>query len=221
MLKSIIYKEWIKTRWFILLSAVFGLVSVLNIAFGVHSGIGAGAAEYFNGLIVSNEKFFALMRYVPIAIALLIGLSQYIPEVTDKRIKLSLHLPLGSLATIYSMVLYGFVVMSVILIVNVSILVALLSIDLPWEIIQPALITMLPWLYGGVTAYFLIAMISLEPIGIYRFFYAIFAYFYIGLFIKNYPLGNVQTIMPILLGAMILASLSPIYTSHRFNKGEL
>ena len=53
----------------------------------------------------------ALIKYVPLLIGVCIGLSQYVPEVLDKRIKLTLHLPLRNTMALYTMLCYGFLLL--------------------------------------------------------------------------------------------------------------
>lgn len=221
LLKYLIYKEWIKTKWFFLISAIISLAVVLYIFVSVSSAMSGEAIFYLYDLMTGGGKFFIIFKPVPILIAVLIGLSQFIPEVTDKRIKLSLHLPTSTNTVIYSMVLYGFCVMMAILLVSILMFVGLMRIYFPIEIIVPALQTMSVWILGGVTTYFLIAMIALEPVWKFRFLYLIVAYFIVSVFMRNYAIGNVVTAMPIFWGVTLLSSISILFTSHRFNKGEL
>ena len=95
MTLHLIYKEWIKTRWFALVALVAGLAAVVGIFAGVAGGIRNDAPLYLSRLLTNKEAFFALFRFVPLFAAVLIGVSQFLPEVVDKRIKISLHLPLG------------------------------------------------------------------------------------------------------------------------------
>lgn len=123
-------------------------------------GIRNDAPLYLSRLLTNKEAFFALFRFVPLFAAVLIGVSQFLPEVVDKRIKLSLHLPLGPVRVVYSMVLYGFLLLSAILACCLLLFVGLTAVYLPAEVIRAALVTMMPWVLGGMTAYFWIAMIA-------------------------------------------------------------
>ena len=64
-------------------------------------------------------------------------------------------------------------------------------------------------------------MIAFEPIWKFRFCYMLVAYFILRFFYLGYGTGNAVTAYPILLVITLISSLSVIYTSHRFNKGEL
>lgn len=222
ILKHLIYKEWLKTRWFATIAMLLNLGVVIYIFVSLRSSfISAGGVAYLSTLMTYKMQFFSLYRYVPLVVALLIGLSQFVPEVTDKRIKLALHLPLNNLRIIYTMVLYGFVLLIAIILPGIVIFTGLISIYLPAEITVPILQTMYPWVLGGFCAYFLIAMIAMEPIWKFRFLYILISYEVLSLFLRNFSIGNAATLIPVLCLITCLSSIAPIYTSYRFNKGQL
>lgn len=220
--KHIIYKEWIKIKWFTLICAILSVAVVIYIFASTVSQIGSNSPEqFFAQLLTSKDIFFGMYKYIPLLIALLIGVSQFLPEVTDKRIKLSLHLPVNGTRIVYSMVLFGFAVIATIIAVSVLLFVLLSQFYFPAEVIVPALLTMTPWILGGITTYFLIAMIAMEPVAKFRFLYSVVAYMIVAIFMKNYSIGNASVIIPILLGVTTVSSIAILFTSHRFNKGEL
>ena len=95
--------------------------------------------------------------------SLLIGLPQFLPEITNKRIRLTLHLPVGCTAVVYTMVLYGLAVFCCCtLLPALLITVITLAVSFPAEVTVATLQTLLPWLLGGMTAYFFTAMIAFE-----------------------------------------------------------
>lgn len=221
MILHLIYKEWIKTRWFALVALVAGLAAVVGIVAGVAGGMRSDASLYLAQLLTGKEQFFALFRFVPLLAAVLIGVSQFLPEVVDKRIKLSLHLPMGPVRVVYAMVLYGFALLSAILLCCLALFTASMAFYLPGEVISAALVTMTPWILGGLTTYFWIAMMAMEPVGKFRFLYFIVAYLLISIFMKKFAIGNVQTLLPVLVVLTGVSSLSVLFTARRFNKGEL
>lgn len=222
ILKHLIYKEWLKTKWFASIAMLLNLGVVIYIFVSLRSSfISTGGVAYLSSLMTYKTQFFSLYRYIPLAVALLIGLSQFVPEVTEKRIKLALHLPLNNLRIIYTMVLYGFVLLLAIILPGILIFTGLISIYLPAEITVPILQTMCPWVLGGFCAYFLIAMIALEPIWKFRFLYILVSYEVLGLFLRHFSIGNAATLLPVLCLITCLSSIAPIYTSYRFNKGQL
>ncbi len=221
-LKHLIYKEWLKTRWFASIALLLNLGVLIYIFIALRSSfLSAGGTIYLSTLMTYKTQFFSLYRYIPLGIALLIGLSQFIPEITDKRIKLALHLPLHNLQIIYIMVAYGFVLLLLTLIPGILIFTGLISVYLPAEITIPVLQTMSPWLLGGFCAYFLIATVALEPAWKFRFLYILVSYKVLTLFFMYLSIGNAVSLLPVLCLITGLSGIAPVYTSYRFNKGQL
>ncbi len=221
-IKHLLYKEWIKTRWY----AAVGLAGSLILS--VYACIDAvsmlhdmGGAFFYSTLLTGNIALMTQLKYLPLAIALLIGLPQFLPEITNKRIRLTLHLPVGSTAVVYTMVLYGLAVFCCTLLPALLITTATLAASFPAEVVVATLQTLLPWLLGGMTAYFFTAMIAFEPVWKFRFGYILIAYLTLRFFYLGYGVGNAVTAYPLLLIITLISSLAVIYTSHRFNKGEL
>lgn len=221
-IKHLLYKEWIKTRWY----AAVGLV--VSLALSVYTCINAvsmlhdlGGAFFYSTLLTGNIALMTQLKYLPLAIALLIGLPQFLREITNKRIRLTLHLPVGCTAVVYTMVLYGLAVFCCTLLPALLITVITLAVSFPAEVTVATLQTLLPWLLGGMTAYFFTAMIAFEPVWKFRFGYILIAYFTLRFFYLGYGVGNAVTAYPLLLIITLISSLAVIYTSHRFNKGEL
>lgn len=222
ILKHLIYKEWLKTRWFASIALLLNLGVAIYIFISLRSSfLSAGGVAYLSTLMTYKTQFFSFYRYIPLVIALLVGLSQFVPEITDKRIKLALHLPLPNLRIIYTMVIYGFVLLLLLMIPGILLFAGLISIYLPAEIILPVLQTMCPWILGGFCAYFLIAMIALEPVWKFRFLYLLVSYKVLTLFFMYLPIGNAVSLLPLLGLITCLSSVAPVYTSYRFNKGQL
>ena len=221
-LKHLIYKEWLKTRWFASIALLLNLGVLIYIFIALRSNfLSAGGTIYLSTLMTYKIQFFSLYRYIPLGIALLIGLSQFVPEITDKRIKLALHLPLHNLQIIYIMVVYGFVLLFLTMIPGLLIFTGLISVYLPAEITIPVLQTMSPWLLGGFCAYFLIATIALEPAWKFRFLYILISYKVLTLFFMYLSIGNAVSLLPVLCLITGLSGIAPVYTSYRFNKGQL
>ena len=221
-IKHLLYKEWIKTRWY----AAVGLAGSLILS--VYACIDAvsmlhdmGGTFFYSTLLTGNIALMTQLKYLPLAIALLIGLPQFLPEITNKRIRLTLHLPVGSTAVVYTMVLYGLAVFCCTLLPALLITTATLAASFPAEVVVATLQTLLPWLLGGMTAYFFTAMIAFEPVWKFRFGYILIAYLTLRFFYLGYGVGNAVTAYPLLLVITLVSSLAVIYTSHRFNKGEL
>ena len=221
-IKHLLYKEWIKTRWYAAVGLAGSLIlSVYACIDAVSTFHDMGGAFFYSTLLTGNIALMTQLKYLPLAIALLIGLPQFLPEITNKRIRLTLHLPVGSTAVVYTMVLYGLAVFCCTLLPALLITTATLAASFPAEVVVATLQTLLPWLLGGMAAYFFTAMIAFEPVWKFRFGYILIAYLTLRFFYLGYGVGNAVTAYPLLLVITLVSSLAVIYTSHRFNKGEL
>lgn len=220
MILHLFYKEWLKTKWFILLSLLLGIGVIAYIYIALNSKIinSEGASAFLhNWLTRGGRPFYQLFLDIPFVVAIVIGLSQFVPEVLQKRIKLTLHLPANEIKLLYMMVLYGFIVMLSLMIVF---LVVYFSLDLYFmttEIHKMAFEAFLPAILGGITTYFFVAMIAMEPSWLHKFLYAIFVYGLIEIFRLNLSL---QHNMYLFIAILVIASLSMIYTANRFKIGE-
>ena len=110
MWKSIIYKEWLKIRWFAILYAALGVLVVGNIFLKVQHDFEFGQAEnYWYSILFQGNRFFeySLFKFVPFVGALVLAIAQYFPETVNKRIKLTFHLPVNENKALLVMMLFG------------------------------------------------------------------------------------------------------------------
>ena len=88
---------------------------------------------------------------------------QFVPEMQQKRLKLTLHLPYPQRRMIILMLGAGLVqVLGIFLLNNAVLWIYLQSILAP-ELVSRILLTALPWYLCGLTGYLLAAWICLEP----------------------------------------------------------
>lgn len=91
-IKHLLYKEWLKTRWFAAVSLLLGIIlstyACIDALSSFHS---LGGAFFYSTLLSGNISLMGQLKYLPLGVALLIGLSQFMPEITNKRIRLTLH----------------------------------------------------------------------------------------------------------------------------------
>ena len=100
-IKHLLYKEWLKTRWFAAVSLLLGIIlstyACIDALSSFHS---LGGSFFYSTLLSGNISLMGQLKYLPLGVALLIGLSQFMPEITNKRIRLTLHLPIGGTAAV-------------------------------------------------------------------------------------------------------------------------
>lgn len=160
----IFYKEWIKTRWYLLLMFIatlgFAGYSMLRISRVAEL---KGVAHVWEVMILKDVVFVDLLQYIPLLAGLLLALVQYMPEMYHKCLKLTLHLPYSSWRMVNSMLLFGLSALAVCFIVNYALMFVYLQRILAPELYLRILLSALPWYLAGFASYLLLSWICLEP----------------------------------------------------------
>lgn len=222
MLRSIFYKEWLKIgRISILLFAV-GLLAIAGIYLTVrHDLVLTDAEKIWDGIVNQKAVYFSIFKFIPLITGLLIGVAQFVPETTEKRIKLSLHLPLNEEEVVLKMVGFGAAVVFTAFLVLFLVFYAWGLVYFPYEILKQATFTVLPWFLSGLAAYFLASFVILEPIWKYRIGYLLTGGAFITLFYKSNIAGAYQPAVALLAVCVLLTSISSLFSIYRFRKGEM
>jgi len=170
----IFYKEWIKTRWYVLLASLtmwgFAGYSMLR----VHRVIRLKGANHVWEVMLSRDAVFVdLLEYIPLLIALVLALVQFVPEVHRKCLKLTLHLPYPQLKMVNGMLLYGLLLLLICYGIGYLLMFFYLRQVLAAELTERILLTALPWHLAGVAAYLLLSWICLEPTWKRRVWYSV------------------------------------------------
>lgn len=164
MFKSILYKEWIKTRWFLA-----GLCLVVAVAVGFESLNMAktvelyGAPVVWSTLLSRDTILLDRLKYLPLFAGGLLGVVQFIPEVVNKRLKLTLHLPYPRGRMILDMYAYGACALIALYALIALASALLFSEYVCAELVRRVSLTLLPWFLCGLAAYFLIVAACVEP----------------------------------------------------------
>ena len=113
-MNAIFYKEWIKTRWYLLLALVvtvgFAGYSMLRINRVVTL---KGVEHVWEVMLQRDAVFVDLLQYIPLLAGILLAVVQFVPEMHRKCLKLTLHLPYSQLRMVMLMLLYGLLVLLV------------------------------------------------------------------------------------------------------------
>ena len=109
MNKAIFFKEWIKTRGLFFIALLVSLCFAGYVMMRINRVITFKGADHLWAILLSRDTvFIELLQYLPLIIGALFASSQFIPEMTQKRLKLTLHLPAGETQIMASMLWYGF-----------------------------------------------------------------------------------------------------------------
>jgi hypothetical protein len=215
------YRDWIKSRWALLIIvAVFAGVtawSFISIATGLRL-IGAGVV--WEDVVQKGTTYFDYLKFLPLLAGVLLAVVQYAPEIINKRLKLTLHLPLPEHKIMLTMLAFGVGSLAVVFTATYAAVAVGLARYFPAEIVQWNLASMTPWLWGGIAAYLLSVWVCLEPVWRQRVFDALLACGLVALFYFDAPPGAYTPFLPCLLVLTALSVTFSFYSLIRFKDGE-
>lgn len=221
MIKALFCKEWIKTRGSVLLAtaimAAGAAYTYINTAqaFRLH-----GAVQVWNAVITKDAAVLPdILRWLPVCAGVVLALSQFIPEMTDKRFKLTLHLPLPEGRILSTMLCYGLAVLGGLFLATCAAVALCIAAYYPAETLRAVSDSSLPWFLAGWYAYLAAAWICLEPSWRYRLSYALTTVCTLPAFFIAAPTGAYGPFIPWLLAVTALCYAFPFYSAARFKEG--
>lgn len=222
MFRALFYKEWTKTKRIILLAAtVFaGAIAYCFINTGQTFRVEGSVQAWGNVILKDADVLPSIIRWLPLLAAVAIAFTQYIPEMTNKRLKLTLHLPLPETRIVSGMLGYGIIVLLSVYLAACLILAAGMSLYYPREIMGAMLCKSAPWFSAGMAGYFLAAWICLEPVWRQRIFNAFISVCALSLFLTEAPSGAYAPLMPVLILLVFFSYGFPFYAAARFKEGK-
>lgn len=220
MITSLFYKEWIKTRKVLLLSVVvfaaFIVYTFINVEQMFRIG---GATEVWADTILKDLSVLSKMQWLPLVLSIIFGLSQFAPEMSNKRLKLTLHLPIPENKIMFSMLAFGLTSLLAIYAIVYIVIMGGLSLYYPVEILLSMFKTSLPWFLAGLIAYLFVAWICLEPVWKQRVFNSLISIYAITFFMITAKSGALVPFMPYLIIAILVVYLFSFYSMCRFKEG--
>ena len=146
MIKAIFYKEWIKMRCFYPLSALFLFGATAYALLRVQRVITfKGAAHVWEVMLEKEVVFIDILQYLPALLGVLLAVVQFVPEMAQKRLKLTLHLPFPQWKMILLMSGIGLGALALLFIVQTAVLWGYFHALLAPELVARILLTALPW----------------------------------------------------------------------------
>ena len=112
MNKAIFYKERIKIRRFypLAIAVLAGFTAYALLRIGRMYAFN-GAASVWLAVLDRGDVLVDPLKYLPALVGAGLGLAQFLPEITQKRLKLTLHLPDSRRAMMLGMLGYGLVLL--------------------------------------------------------------------------------------------------------------
>ena len=220
MNKAVFYKEWLKTRWFFLAAGIIFLCYTLYLVIRIGNAIEIRGADHLWPILLTRDTIFIEpIRYLPLFTGLLIGIVQFIPEVIQKRMKLTLHLPYPRKKMVSMMMVAGLCELLPLFIFQLVFLGVFLQQHLATELTWHILLTALPWYAAGITAYIWTYATCMEPTWKMRAVLVLAGTGIIRIhFMSNYP-ESYNCFLPFLLLYGILGILLIMRSMIRFKEG--
>ncbi|MDE6078659.1 MAG: hypothetical protein K2G35_01195 [Duncaniella sp.] len=163
MYSSIIFKEWLKTRRVFFIALALALLTAAYAILTTNSFIKEhGVISLWLSMLDKDTSFAGSLTYIPLAIGLALGVAQMVPEVTQKRLKLTLHLPFPQFRLVAMMLATGLLELLVIYLLQMGAVLIYDATILQPELVGRVFLTMLPWYLAGFTGYLFVTAICLE-----------------------------------------------------------
>lgn len=163
-MKAIFYKEWLKTRWYLLSAAAvtlgttgYSLLRIMRVAEL------KGITHVWEAIISRDAVFVDTLEYLPLLAGMLLALVQFMPEMHRKCLKLTLHLPCAHIRMITLMTAFGAAALAAIFAAACLTIYLFLRGILAPELYGRILLTAAPWFLAGIAGYLTVAWVCLEP----------------------------------------------------------
>ncbi|MBR5435910.1 MAG: hypothetical protein IK120_03510 [Muribaculaceae bacterium] len=163
MTRAIFIKEWFKTRRCFFICLVLALCFAAYLILSMNRvSVNKGVDHIWLIMLMKDNLFVEAMKYLPVVIAVALAIAQMAPEMTQKRLKLTLHLPYPQTRLVVMMLLTGVVELLVIYLIQLAAIAIYDATFLPHELTSRVVLSTLPWYVAGLTAYFVTSAICLE-----------------------------------------------------------
>ncbi|MEY6431732.1 hypothetical protein ABC977_04840 [Thioalkalicoccus limnaeus] len=164
-MRALLFKEWIKLRPWLALLVVGHLTFAVWFFLSMRQEFRVEHAEIiFHQASRIGRLFYDDLRYVPLVTGALLGVAQFLPEVSRGRLRLAMHLPVPLGALMAGHLALGLAALLVLLAFDLGALAVTVGVFFPAPFVASAVATALPWMLAGVAAYLGAALVLLEPV---------------------------------------------------------
>lgn len=220
LFKAIIFKEWLKIRWTLFIMFLLSLGLLVNIWINLAYGLRFhNPSDFWAVIIFRKYVFFSLLQYFPLVAGLSMAVAQFLPEMHRDRLRLTLRLPLPENLIIFQMNLVVTLILISLFLFDLIFLLAFSAIYFPEEIVKNIFIVSLPWFLAGISTYFGVSTILVEPVWIRRIIMAIILYGFLHTFFQPAGLYSYQKVILLLLLLSIISAGGIYYATHHYQKG--
>lgn len=221
-LNGIFYKEWLKVKWTVLGSLLLLVLLLVYMFINVMYDIKfSSGSVYWNSILFKSEHYYHLLKFIPLLIGLAIAMVQFIPETVDKRLKLTLHLPIRENTALLGMLAFGSGIVVAISLFQILMFFCVSLVFFPIEIVKPAIISLLVWNFAGILAYLWMIFVLVEPVWKKRILYSLVGITCTSMFLVPASMGATLPSIPYYMFIMAASFPAMIFGAWRFRKGSL
>ena len=164
MFKSIFLKEWLKIKYPLFFLLIFSIIILSYFAFDLNfqfSTIEPESMMWYRFIHLEHKPHF-ILYYFYLFVGIIVATSQFLPENIQKRVKVTLHLPLNIFQNIFLHLLIGIIfICSIITLFSISLL-RIISDYYPKEIVQVVFEDSLFFSLISLLTYIFISLIIME-----------------------------------------------------------
>lgn len=217
MLRTITYKEYLKIRRPFLAILAINLVAVAYVWLETRELFRKEHAEMvWYQVLQLGRLYYGALEYAPVAVGVALALVQFLPEMRNERIRLSLHLPVDASAMMLAHFGAGLAALCCCLAVQAAGLAWITRAWFPAEALTLAFGTWLPWALAGMAGYLGVVLSLLEPTYSRRLCNLAAAAGVVGLFYWDVSPGVYAGVLPWLVVSIPLLFLADLHPAYRY-----
>lgn len=179
-----------------------------------------GAPHLWEVMLGKDVVFIDLLTYLPLLIGIFLAWVQFVPEMQQNRLKLTLHLPVSQYKTISIMLSFGIILLLIGFASDFLLLWLYLQKFFATELTSRILLTAIPWFTAGITGYLLTAWICLEPTWKRRILNILISTAILRIFFLSSVPESYNCFLPILILFTILTLFFSLLSVSRFRAGK-
>ncbi len=164
MWKTLFYKEWLKTKKVVIGLSLLALLICAYMSLELyHYKQTSGEKAIWYEIYYSNYTFYKFIKFLPLLAGIVLPAFQFLPEIQNKRLKLTYHLPLKPEHSTFIMLLFGMSMYFITIFVPILIFMFSYAFMLDLAFVYSILLTIAPWAIAGFICYNAMVCILLEP----------------------------------------------------------
>ena len=220
MYKAILYKEWIKSRYYLLIAAVVTVATTVFVLLSLNKSLTFNSI-WFMWISILEQDIIPVrgLKFLPAVLGIGLALVQFIPEMQEKRLKLTLHLPVNAQLIIIEMLVAGLLPLFLLYGLQLGSLALYFDHYLAPELVHKIFATAGVWYVAGLMAYLLTAWIVLEPTWKMRIFNAAVAAGLLQLMYFWDSTCGYGPMVPLIIIWCVALLFFPLYSTWRFRRG--